>query len=53
MAGDPDSAAVHWQRVADSWEFADAELAPRRSRALARLAAVRRGKDQVPGRRAP
>jgi len=41
MAGVPDSAAVHWKRVADSWEFADAQLAPRRLQATARLAALR------------
>jgi tetratricopeptide (TPR) repeat protein len=38
MAGALDSAAMHWRRVAANWEGADAQLATRRSRAVARLA---------------
>ncbi len=38
-AGVPDSAAVHWARVARDWERADPELQPRRLRAAERAAA--------------
>ena len=41
MAGAPDSAAVHWKRVADSWAFADAQLAGRRSQATTRVVRLR------------
>ena len=41
VAGALDSAAVHWKRVADSWEFADAQLATRRSRAVAGVVRLR------------
>jgi hypothetical protein len=37
-AGVPDSAAVHWKRVADAWESADPVLQPRRAYAVERLA---------------
>jgi tetratricopeptide (TPR) repeat protein len=37
-AGVPDSAAVHWKRVADAWERADPVLQPRRAFAVERLA---------------
>jgi len=37
-AGEPDSAAVHWRRVASDWVYADAPLRPRRDYALGRLA---------------
>jgi serine/threonine protein kinase/tetratricopeptide (TPR) repeat protein len=37
QAGVPDSAAVHWRRVASAWERADPELQPRRAYAEGRL----------------
>jgi hypothetical protein len=42
QAGEPDSAAVHWARVASAWEFADPQFARRRAHAAARLSALTR-----------